>query len=151
MPPQTRAELVEGVVYVSSPVSLDHCEPHLDLSVWIGLYRIHTPGVRAGSDGTVKLDEKNQPQPDLQLRIETDHGGRTRVSEDGYVVGAPELIVEISASTASYDLHDKLNAYLRNEVFEYIVWRVFSKAIDWFILRDGRVRAAGAFPRRDRA
>jgi Uma2 family endonuclease len=57
---------------------------------------------------------------------------------DGYLEGAPELVAEISASTASYDLHDKLNAYRRNGVREYVVWRVWDQAIDWFVLQEGR-------------
>jgi Uma2 family endonuclease len=53
-------------------------------------------------------------------------------------LGAPELVVEVSASTTSYDLHDKKRAYQRSGVKEYIVWRTFDKAIDWFVLEDGR-------------
>ncbi|MEB3343019.1 Uma2 family endonuclease [Okeania sp.] len=45
--------------------------------------------------------------------------------KDGYVEGAPELIVEISASSASIDLHDKLKAYRSNQVQEYLVWRFY--------------------------
>ena len=57
---------------------------------------------------------------------------------DGYVTGRPELIVEVAASSASYDLHEKLHAYRRNGVREYIVWRVWDAAIDWLVLRGGR-------------
>ena len=32
----------------------------------------------------------------------------------------------------------KQAVYLRNEVCEYIVWRVLDRAIDWFIRRDGQ-------------
>ena len=46
----------------------------------------------------------------------------------------PELIVEIAASSASYDLHDKLQTYRRNGMQEYVVWRVYDKQIDWFRL-----------------
>ena len=42
--------------------------------------------------------------------------------------------MEIAASSASYDLHDKLRAYRRNGVQEYVVWRVYDKQIDWFRL-----------------
>ena len=59
----------------------------------------------------------------------------TRVIE---AVGEPELVAEVAASTASYDLHDKLRAYQRNGVREYVVWRVLDRAIDWFVLRDDR-------------
>ncbi len=61
-----------------------------------------------------------------------------RFSYDEYVDGPPELIAEISDSSVSYDLHDKLRAYQRNGVREYLVWRVWDSAIDWFALREGR-------------
>ena len=64
-------------------------------------------------------------------------GGRARII-DGYVTGSPELIGEVTASTASYDLHDKLHAYRRNGVQEYVVWRAWDLAVDWFVLREGQ-------------
>src|SRR5439155_6386295 len=51
---------------------------------------------------------------------------------------APELVAEVAASSASYDLHDKLNAYRRNQVREYLVWRVRDREVDWFVLREGQ-------------
>src|SRR5207302_3112701 len=47
-------------------------------------------------------------------------------------------LAEVAASSASYDLHVKLDAYRRNEVREYVVWRVLDQAVDWFVLREGR-------------
>ncbi len=64
-------------------------------------------------------------------------GGQSIISEDDYVEGAPELIVEIAASTGDLDLNDKLNIYRRNGVQEYIVWRVEDGEIDWFGLEQG--------------
>jgi Uma2 family endonuclease len=121
-----------------SPVSTDeHGSPHFDLITWLGVYRSHTPGVQGGDNSTLRLDWDNAPQPDAFLRILPEFGGQSR-TEEGYVVGAPELLAEVSASSASYDLHDKLNAYRRNGVREYVVWRVWDRAIDWFVLRGGR-------------
>jgi Uma2 family endonuclease len=80
------------------------------------------------------MDLDNEPQPDALLRIEPAVGGHSHISDDDYIEGAPELIVEIAASSASYDLHDKLHAYRRNGVQEYVVWRVQDKQIDWFRL-----------------
>ena len=60
-----------------------------------------------------------------------------RISTDDYVEGAPELLAEIAASSASYDMHDKMDAYRRNGVQEYLVWRVYDEQLDWFALRDG--------------
>jgi len=138
MPEVNKAELVEGVVYMPSPVSAeDHGEPHFDLITWLGVYRAQTPCVRGGDNSTLRLDLDNEPQPDGYLRLLPECGGQSRLV-DGYVTGAPELIVEIAASSASYDLHEKLNAYRRNGVREYVVWRVWDAAVDWFVLRGGR-------------
>ena len=87
-----------------SPVRLEqHGEQHLDLITWLGTYRVHTPGVRAGDNATVRLDLDNEPQPDACLLILPEHGGQLRITGDGYLEGAPELVVEIAASSASYD------------------------------------------------
>jgi Uma2 family endonuclease len=139
MPGITKAELIEGVVYMPSPVSQEeHGGPHFDLITWLGVYRAFTPGVNGGDNSTLRLDLDNRPQPDAFLRLLPSHGGQSQTSDDGYVVGAPELTGEVSASSVSYDLHDKLNAYRRNGVREYVVWRVLDGEVDWFILRDGR-------------
>ena len=136
MPDVNKAELVEGVVYMPSPVStVNHGDPHFALITWMGIYAVQTPGVVGGDNATIRLDVDNEPQPDAHLRRE--RGGTSRIA-DGLLEGPPELVAEISASSASYDLHDKLNAYRRNGVKEYIVWRVLDDAIDWFVLREGR-------------
>lgn len=117
-----------------SPVSAEQRgEPHFDLVTWLGVYRALPPGVVGGDNSTLNLDLDNSPQPDGYLRIVEQAGGQTRMVE-GYLVGAPELIIEIAASSVSYDLHDKLNAYRRNGVREYLVWRTEEHAIDWFVL-----------------
>jgi len=140
MPGTDHAELVEGVVYMPSPVSAErHGEPHASITGWLTVYSAPTPGVRAGDNSTLWLDPDNAPQPDAYLRLEESRGGNSKLV-DGYIEEAPELIVEVAASTASHDLHDKLNAYRRNQVQEYIVWRVLDEEIDWFRLREGRFK-----------
>ncbi|MFN8523642.1 MAG: Uma2 family endonuclease [Chloroflexota bacterium] len=141
MPNLKKAELIEGVVYVPSPVRLaQHGRPNQDIDAWLGVYRAGTPGLTGATNATVRLDLDNEPQPDAMLLLESD--GQSRVGPDGYVEGAPELIVEIAASSVSYDLHAKLVVYRRSGVSEYIVWRVLDNAIDWFVLTEGEyVRA----------
>ena len=139
MPEVKKAELVEGVVHMGSPVSAKHhAEPHFDLIGLLFLYRLHTPGVVGGDNGTLRLDLDNEPQPDAYLRILAEFGGQCVLDEKGYVAGAPELVAEVAVSSVSYDLHDKLNAYRRNQVREYLVWRVRDRAVDWFVLREGQ-------------
>jgi hypothetical protein len=104
----------------------------------VGEVPADTPGVQIGVNGTVRLDDENEPQPDAQLRVVSPEFGQSRVNADGYIEGAAELIVEVASSSVSFDLGDKLEAYRRNGVREYLVWRVLEQKIDWFILRDGQ-------------
>lgn len=138
MPHLKKAELIEGVVYVASPVRMaNHGRPHAQIIGWLMVYSAATPGVDLADNATVRLDTDNEPQPDALLRLEPEVGGNSHISEDDYVAGAPELIVEIAASSASYDLNDKLNAYRRNGVQEYIVWQIYENRLDWFSLEEG--------------
>jgi hypothetical protein len=139
MPKHVRAELVEGVVVMASPVRFNvHAEQHAYLISWTAIYLVGTPGVRLGGDATVRLDVDNEPQPDVCLLIDPARGGKAKIDEDGYIEGAPEFVAEVAASTVSQDLGPKLNAYRRNGVNEYLVWRAQDAAIDWFIFHEGR-------------
>ena len=134
----TKAELIEGVVYVASPLRFhQHAEPHSRLDTWLGTYVAFTPGTRSGIEPTVRLDLDNEPQPDIVLMVDEAAGGQARLSEDGYLEGSPELVIEIAASSAAIDLGDKKQAYRRNGVAEYLVWQVFENKIDWYALTDG--------------
>lgn len=137
MPHLKKAELIEGVVYLPSPLRFEpHAEPHGNLITWLGVYKAMTPGVRMGDNPTVRLDLDNEPQPDAVLLIDEAAGGRSRLSEDGYIEGAPELVAEVAASSAAYDLYEKKTVYRRNGVREYIVWQVLDQKLDWFMLQD---------------
>jgi Uma2 family endonuclease len=137
MPHLKKAELIEGEVFVGSPVRYkQHGKPHGQLMTWIGTYTAETPGVGAADNSTIRLDLDNEPQPDVFLMIEPEYGGQARIGEDDYVQAAPELVAEVAASSASFDLGRKLHVYRRNGVREYIVWRVLDRAVDWFVLRD---------------
>jgi len=137
MPRNVKAELIEGVVVVASPVSVNHANSHLDIATWLGTYRSATPGTDAADNSTIRIDLRNEPQPDAALYVEPECGGRIRFTEDRWIEGAPELVAEIAASSASVDRGPKMVAYARNAVREYVVWRVYDDAIDWFVLRDG--------------
>jgi Uma2 family endonuclease len=137
MPPNNRkAELIEGVVYyMASPLRYDaHGLPHAMIMAWLSAYWVATRGVELADNATVRLRGDNEPQPDALLRIEN---GQSQISDDDYIEGAPELIVEVAASSASYDLHDKLNIYQSNGVQEYIVWQIYNNELKWFSLEAG--------------
>lgn len=138
MPHLKKAELIEGVVYMPAALRFkSHGQPHGHLITWLGVYESLTVGVALGDNPTVRLDLDNEPQPDAILMIEEAYGGQARLSEDDYIEGAPELVAEIAASSASIDLGDKQRAYRRNDVKEYIVWQVFDQKLDWFHLQNG--------------
>lgn len=135
MPRLKKAELIEGVVHMPSPVRhTTHGRPHALILTWLGAYYAATPGADFGDNATVILDAENEVQPDALLRLRS---GQSVLNADGYIEGAPELIVEVAASSVSYDLHDKLPVYRRNQVREAVIWQVHDRRIDWFHLEEG--------------
>lgn len=137
-----KAELIEGIVYVASPLRhRQHGKPHSRIMTWLGVYQAMTAGVDLSVEPTVRLDLDNEPQPDAVLLIEPEAGGQTRLSDDGYIVGAPELIVEIAASSVAIDTGSKKQAYRRSGVREYVIWQAFENQIEWFVLQEGDYRA----------
>ncbi|MBE9117125.1 Uma2 family endonuclease [Lusitaniella coriacea LEGE 07157] len=138
MPHLKKAELIEGIVHMASPLRFEpHAEPHARIITGLGVYQALTPGVRLGDNPTVRLDLDNEPQPDVVLLIDPASGGQSQLSKDGYIEGAPELVVEIAASSAAIDLHAKKRAYRRNGIKEYIVWQVLDERLSWFYLEKG--------------
>jgi Uma2 family endonuclease len=139
-----RAELVDGVVYVSSPVGYEHSEPHSSAVGWLYIYKSQTPGVRISDNGTIFLPTGDEVQPDGclfrlhpegRIQIVARREGRRKAR---YLEGTPDLVFEIAASSASYDLHSKKRAYEASGVPEYLVWLIYERQIRWFRLQDGR-------------
>jgi Uma2 family endonuclease len=138
MPPETRAELVGGVVYMPSPVRSEHGDFDDVVSYWLVHYRRYTAGVLSGKNVTTILGDSGEVQPDSQLRILEDRGGLTRIV-DGYVVGPPEFIVEIARSSRRFDLGLKKRDYERAGVLEYLVLSVDPEEALWFLRQDDRL------------
>lgn len=129
-----KAELIEGVVYVPSPIRLDqHSRPHAKIMAWLGMYWSTTPGTELADNVTFRLGKNSEVQPDATLYLPPQYGGNSRATEDDYLEGNPELIVEIAASSVAYDLHDKKRVYARNGVREYVVVQMYEQRISWFI------------------
>ena len=136
MPQLKKAELIEGVVYMPAALRFrNHGQPHSQIMTWLGVYQAFTPKAELGDNVTVRLDLDNAPQPDAVLLID---GGQATISSDDYVEGAPELVVEVAASSAAYDLYDKKRAYRRNGIKEYLIWQVYENKFDWFYLEAGK-------------
>ncbi len=139
MPPNVRAELIDGVVYMASPQGYEHGNFDDFIAGWIFQYRMKTPGLGSAANATTYLggeDEDDEVQPDRQLRIPEELGGSTRIV-GGFVSGPPEFVVEVAKSSRSYDLGTKKEAYERTGVREYLFVGVDSEQVRWFVLRDG--------------
>lgn len=137
-----KAELIEGIVYVASPVRVRrHGAPHSNIIGWLTVYQAATPGVNVADNSTLRLDLDNEPQPDVAVWLE---GGNAFVDDDDYLQGAPELIVEVAGNSAAIDLHDKLNVYRRNGVQEYLVLLTHEQEVRWLRFENGEIRVIEA-------
>ena len=129
------AELIGGIVYMSSPVTVEHGETEFDVGGWLSVYKAATPGT-TGAHNTTSFILDETPQPDLYLRILPEHGGRSWV-EGKYLHGVPELLTEVCRSSAAYDLHVKLDLYQTAQVPEYLAILLYEQEIRWHMLDDG--------------
>src|SRR5436309_644069 len=140
MPQMKKAELIGGVVRMPSPVSRAHGTRDNRLSTWLGVYAAHTPGCEAAVNSTWLMLE-DAPQPDCDLRILPEYGGRSHL-QDRYAAGAPELIAETSQSSASIDLMDKKKLYRQAGVREYLVLVIPQQELHWYRLTGSSYKRA---------
>jgi Uma2 family endonuclease len=139
-----KAELIGGIVFMPSPVSREHGVTDSDVGGWLFAYRIATPGTESGHNTTSFILEET-PQPDNFLRILPEYGGSSR-EEGKYLGGRPELLAEISASSASYDLHEKLDLYQAARISEYLAVLLYEKEVRWHVLVGRRYRLLSPDP-----
>ena len=137
MPALKKAELIDGVVYMPSPVSIVHGGydglSHLVLS----LFAARTPDC-GFFPNTTWLMLESAPQPDSCL-CWLPPSGEPKTT-DGLATGSPGLIVEVALSSRSYDLGPKLALYQRAEVPEYVAMLVEETRIEWRVLENGSYR-----------
>ena len=145
MPPQTRAELIGGVVHMPSPLSPDHAFTNAPVALWLGLYQRSTKGVRTAINASLFLDDRAETQPDVLMLIRPELGGQTR-REQGYLAGGAELVVEIARSSRKIDLGPKYRDYERAGVLEYLVVALDPDEIHWFVRRVDRLERLAPGP-----
>lgn len=131
-PKHIKFELVQGVVYMASPMRRPHALDQVKLLYVLESYSAATPGTEVLDNSTAILDEDSEPQPDLCLCIKSEYGGQTSEDSDGYLVGAPELVAEIAHSSRAIDLFEKRDDYRKAGVREYIVLCVAERELHWF-------------------
>lgn len=140
LPEIKRAELIDGIVYMPSPVSGIHGSCDYLVHMWLGQYTLATPGCRGETGSTWFMGPgQNAPQPDITLALMAEYGGKSRI-EGIYSSGVPELAVEICYSSTDYDLGPKLNLYQASGVPEYIAVLTLERKVIWLELVDGRYR-----------
>jgi Uma2 family endonuclease len=138
MPKDVKAELIHGIVYMGSAVrARQHGIPDVLIQTWLGLYAAHTPAVESVTNSTTCLSNDDVPQPDAILQILPECGGQSHIDADGYIIGPPELVVEVAASSSAIDAHEKRESYAADGVREYILWRTIDQQIDWWYLNEG--------------
>lgn len=130
-----KAELIEGVVHMPSPIRRSHASAHAAVMGALTVYAASTPGTDVGDNATVLLDSDNEVQPDALLRLAI--GGKSLVNSNDYIQGPPELIIEIAGTSAAYDLHAKKHVYRRSAVQEYAIWVLYDNDFLWFRLVEG--------------
>jgi Uma2 family endonuclease len=141
MPSHVRAELIGGIVYMSSPLKRKHGRSGGRLSHWLVTYEDATPGTEALENASAILGPESEPQPDGCLFILPEYGGQVWEDEEGYLNGAPEFIGEISDSSESIDLNRKKLDYEEAGVREYFVAALRTKQVFWFARRRGKFKA----------
>ena len=138
MPSLKFAELIDGLVYMPSPLSVQHGDWDNLAGFLMRSYANKTPVCKATSQPTCLMLDSS-PQPDCVLRIRPEFGGLTRI-EGKLLAGRPELAVEICVSSRSYDLGPKLDLYRRAGVPEYLAVIVEDKRFEWRVLTRGSYR-----------
>ncbi len=132
-----RAELIEGIVVMSPPISSDHGKANSLLDCLLNLYSAATPRTATAVNTSVRIDGTNEYQPDIMLWVESGSLAQVQKRANGILEGRPQLIVEIALSSRSYDLNEKKAVYQRNRVPEYLIWEVMDARIQWLALEEG--------------
>lgn len=148
MPELKFAELIDGVVYMLSPVGTDHGRTEFSVVTWLGTYVANTPGCDGGRQATWLMLE-SAPQPDSYLWILPEYAGQS-TTKGKYHAGAPEPAAEICLTSAAYDLGVKKALYQTAGAREYVAVLVEEEEIRWHRLVEGayelcRPNAQGIF------
>ena len=138
MPELKNARLIDGVVHMSSPMCFHrHGRPHSEIHGWLYLYSRFLPGIHLADNTSLRVDDLNEPQPDLMLFLDGANGGASWFDDRGFVHGVPDLIVEVAGTTAREDAGEKRALYESIGVREFILWRTIEQRLDWWHLVGG--------------
>ena len=115
--PGRTAELIDGVIFMHSPVSIRHARLLNFLDRLLGTYvDRHRLGELFREEVAVRLSSRNAFQPDLAF-YRADRGSQIR---ENHVEGAPDLVVEVLSPRTGYrDIGPKFAEYEQHGVVEY--------------------------------
>lgn len=85
-----------------------------------------------------RIAERSELQPDVVVMRDPTQGGRAQVDPDGYLTGAPELVIEVAVASLKRDLEQKRRLYERAGVQEYLVWEAEARRLHAWSLKYGR-------------
>ncbi len=140
-PKHVKFELIGGIVYRAAPVPWYHNTYRSAVNFVLGLYLAGTPGIELGANATIILGEQSEPQPNLALRLLPEYGGRSKLNDEQYLEGAPELLAEIAYSDRVLELHEKKQDYQQAGALEYVVLDIENQELYWFDFRSNAVIA----------
>ena len=117
--PGTCADLIDGEIFVHSPVSIRHARLLNFLDRLLGTYvDRHRLGELFREEVAVRLSSRNVFQPDLAF-YRADRNDQVR---ENHVQGAPDLVMEaLSPGPADLDIGPKFAEYEQHGAIEYWV------------------------------
>lgn len=139
-----RYEIIDGVLYQMPGPTKDHQRTVIRFAYHL---MTHVEYAGLGQVLTAPFDvdlpaHPNMVQPDILVVLKA----RLGVLTDAAVVGAPDLVVEVSSpSTATHDRGRKLSAYARSGVREYWLADPIARTVEVLHLEGDDYRSAGVF------
>ncbi len=126
-----RVELVDGEIFVMSPIHLPHSRTLMRLSIEVGLALDRLPGLEALSPVSAHLDPHSLPEADIMVAGTSD--------DEGFATTETiRLAIEVADSSLRYDLGKKARLYARTGVPEYWVADVRGRrVIRMYVAVDG--------------
>ena len=132
-------EYIEGEVFMAPAAPLYHSNFIAELLTTIKNYlRRNKNGYAFPDDVDVHLPDGNIFKPDLVVVTKENAG---ILKQGKAILGVPDMVVEVlSRSTRKRDLTVKKDAYEKNGVKEYWIVDPYMKAVDVYLLHDGKYK-----------
>ena len=139
IPELKQAELIKEVVYLASPVSTARGSYDILLGSWLSFYAYASGQDLLITGNTTLLLDDRSFQPDIAVVKR-----RQGLAKTPYLEQLPDLVVEISYSSQSYDLGPKLAAYRSAGIRDYITVLLREQRVEWRVLSGSRYRVLNA-------